>query len=442
MGNGTPRPPTRVDYRKYLAFGSGAGIEIRGADLEVTVARVRPSGAQILGRTTIRNFRERPAAEWGAEYSAFLKRSGESGLSATVLLPRSEVIVRQLALPGVAAKDRDSAIAYQLDTLHPFGEDEAVAGWSGLGGGTVLVGILRRPVLARYSELFTEAGVPVASFTFSAAAIHAALRLFGQPPAAGFVALAGTGDGPVEIYGESPARPVFSAEFDLPAGRAAMLGIGELRLAPETRPLTLEEILPLPRKQPAGEARPGHALAYAAALAGSCPWLAPAANLLPSALRHTNSRAMLVPTAVLGFLLLATGIAAVVYNSYAERVYLRKVEADIARLEPVARHATALDRQIDLARARARLLEDFRNRTRHDLDALNELTRLLPPPVWTSNIDLMRDAVNINGEAEQAAGLLRAIDASPCFKNSEPTVLARAGNNELFRIHSTREGCK
>ena len=44
------------------------------------------------------------AAEWGAEYARFLKASGAERLSATVLLPRREVIVRQLALPGVAAE--------------------------------------------------------------------------------------------------------------------------------------------------------------------------------------------------------------------------------------------------------------------------------------------------------------------------------------------------
>lgn len=425
------------EFRKLLAFGTGVGIEIRGADLEVTIARVRPSGAQAAGSLTIRGYRERPAAEWGAEYHAFLKRLGETRLSATVLLPRGEIIMRQLALAGVAARDLESAIALQLDSLHPYGDDEAVYGWSPLGNGMVLVGIMRRTVLERYAALFAEAGVPVVSFTFSAAAIHAALRLFGAPPA-GFVTVGRKDpDGPVEIYGESPARPVFSAEFDAPEERAVLLGAAELRLPPETQAVTLAEVLPRRRAEGAGE---GTALAYAAALAGACPRLAPAANLLPREMRHSHSRAMFIPTAVLAALLLITSAAALGYGKLADRSYLSKLQEEIAQLEPEARKAAALDRQIDLARNRVRLLEEFRGRTRADLEALQELTNLLPLPIWSNSLDLTREAVTINGEADQAAGLIKIIDASPLFRNAEFSVIARTGSNELFRIHTLREG--
>jgi hypothetical protein len=59
------------DVRKLLAFGSGIGIEIGLADLEVVAARVRPSSIQVLGRLTIHDYAGRPAAEWGAEYNRF-----------------------------------------------------------------------------------------------------------------------------------------------------------------------------------------------------------------------------------------------------------------------------------------------------------------------------------------------------------------------------------
>ena len=58
--------------RRLAAFGTGAGIQIAGPDLEVAVARVRPTGVEVLARITIARFRERPAAEWGAEYAALL----------------------------------------------------------------------------------------------------------------------------------------------------------------------------------------------------------------------------------------------------------------------------------------------------------------------------------------------------------------------------------
>ena len=80
----------------------------------------------------------------GRGVRALPESGGRGRLSATVLLPRREVIVRQIALPGVAAKDIEGAIRFQLDTLHPYGENDVVWGWSPLAYGGVLVGIVLR----------------------------------------------------------------------------------------------------------------------------------------------------------------------------------------------------------------------------------------------------------------------------------------------------------
>ncbi len=117
-------------FRKVLAFGTGAGIQIAGPDLEVAVVRVRPTGVQVLARHTIQRFRERPAAEWGAEYGAMLQKLGTPHLSAHVVLPRPDVIVRQIAMRGVESKDLEAAIAFQLDGISPYGDEEVLFGWT------------------------------------------------------------------------------------------------------------------------------------------------------------------------------------------------------------------------------------------------------------------------------------------------------------------------
>ena len=58
------------DLRKLLAFGSGVGIEIGAADLEVVVARVRAARVQVPGRLVIQGYAERPAGEWGRHADA------------------------------------------------------------------------------------------------------------------------------------------------------------------------------------------------------------------------------------------------------------------------------------------------------------------------------------------------------------------------------------
>src|SRR5712692_2010346 len=124
-------------------------------------------------------------------------------------------------------------------------------------------------------ETFAEAGVAVACFTFSAAALHGAVRLFEEPPAAaGWLATTETETGEVEVYGESPSRPVFSALFDLPADRAAALAAAELRLAPETAPVRIDQVLPAPISAAGEFDFSRSAMPYAASLAGACPRLA------------------------------------------------------------------------------------------------------------------------------------------------------------------------
>jgi len=429
-----------MDARKLLEFGSGVGIVIGATDLEAVVARVRPPGVRVLGRLVVAGYEGRPAAEWGAEYNSFLKSTGSGHLSATVLLPRRDVVVRQLALPGVPAGDLEGAIRLQIDTLHPYGDDEVVWGWSPLPYGNVLLGIARRAAVARYVELFAAAGIAISSFTFPAAAVHAAARLNGIRGDAGFVAAGPTPSGTVEVYGESPSRPVFSAEFAMAPERAAALALAELRLPPETQPVTLEELLPRPRLNPVDNDLSRNALPYATALAGACPHLASLANVLPREFRHSRSRALVVPTAILAGLALAALIGMIVWPKFEDRRYLKTLEADIARIQPTAAHAAALDRETESLRARTALIDQYRGRTRADLDSLNELTRLVEPPAWTNAVELTGDTARITGEAPQAAPLLKILDSSPLFRNSQMDMDQHApgGTGETFQIHATR----
>jgi hypothetical protein len=419
-----------------MAVGTGIGIEVRKEDLRVTIVRLRPSGPRLVAAATIARYRERPATEWGAEYAEFLRCHGASHLAAMVLLPRREAVVRQLALPGVSKRDLPAAIALQADSLHPFPEGEAVWDWARLGeSGAVLLGITRRPTIERHAAMFAEAGVKVSGLTFSSAALYSALRLPGLPPPAPFVALGQTEDG-LEVYGESAARPIFSGNPNLPIEKAADLAAAELRLPEGTEALELGAVLP-----GAGSAAPEDVLAYAAGLAGACPWRPVSVNLLPVEQRSSGSRAIFIPTAALAVLLLmAVGLWAAI-TPFQQGRYLMALEAEIAQLGPVAARAASLDRSIETGRARARLLDDFRRRSKVDLDTLRELTRLLAAPTWLSQLDLGRDSINLAGETEQAGPLLKALDDSPLLRNSEFTVpLARSGKNEVFRIRVTREG--
>jgi hypothetical protein len=422
--------------RKWFAAGSGAGIEISGApgseSLHITAVRVRPSGARVLGQFTIENFPQQPAGVWGTDYAAFLRKLGISHVAATVLLPRRDVIVRTLALPGVSDKDLEAAIQFQLDGLHPYNEEDAMASWARVeGSNAVLIAIARKQVVERYATLFAEAGIKIAAFTCSAAAIHSALRIFGRKPAGDVLAWSDAG-GRIEIYGESAARPVFSAAFDGDLDRAVSLAASELRVAGEqaTSAQRIEELV---------GATP--ALPFAAALSSACPSLTMAVNLLSADQRQTSSRALWIPSAALGAIALILAGAVAAFPRFEDRRYLHELQRQIAGLAPQEKRAAAVDREVAATRRRTALLDELKGRAKADMDALAELTRIMQPPTWLNVLELSPTQVSMAGEANQAEPLLKLIDSSPMFKGTEFTMApVHQQNGEVFRLKTNRIG--
>ena len=430
-----------VGWRKWLAVGASVAIEIGREDLSVLAVRVRPSGVSVLGSLTIHRFREQRASEWGDVYATFLKKLGQSHLTAHVLLPREAVIVRQIQLPGVADKDLAAALRFQIDSLHPYPEEDVISDFARIGKTpSILVGISRRTVVDEYAALFAEAGIKVSAFTFSAPALYSAIRLLSNPPREGFLAL-GAADGELEAYGESPSHPLFSARLDQSVPRARMMALSELRLPPETEPVRLAEILPEPIAAPEDFQVEQSALDYAAAVAGACPWLALPHNLLPGEMRQQGSRLIYVPTIVLAVIAVVLAVALALYSSFEDKRYLAKLNEQISLLQKRAQYAATLDKKIETTRNRAQSLDNFRKRLRDDMNGINELTNLLPPPAWLNSLQLTRDSVSISGEAERAEALLKLLDGSKQFRKSEFTLpITKTINGEAFSIHSVREG--
>jgi Tfp pilus assembly protein PilN len=182
-------------------------------------------------------------------------------------------------------------------------------------------------------------------------------------------------------------------------------------------------------------------MAYAAALAPIAKWNAPYANLLPKERRTVHSRARLVPTLILAVMLLAVGAAWLTYAAVRDQRYLTQLQSEIQQNQQKALLAAALDRRIEEHRNRIKLLDDYRKRSQGDIEILAELSRILPPTVWTSNVDIVQDTIMFAGEADQAAPLLKIIDSSPLFRNSEfmMAVMGNRNGGEAFRIRTYRK---
>jgi hypothetical protein len=123
-----------------------------------------------------------------------------------------------------------------------------------------------------------------------------------------------------------------------------------------------------------------------------------------------------------------------------DRRYLRTLNAEIAKVKPQAMLAAKLDKDIDAARRKTILLDQLRRRSKMDIDVVGEMTKILPPPIWLNALEINRTQVTVAGETDQAAPLLKQIDASPFFEASEfSTQPVRLATGEAFRIRAQRE---
>ncbi|MCX7602639.1 MAG: hypothetical protein N2036_01045 [Bryobacteraceae bacterium] len=427
--------------RRAARFGTGVGIAVEGGALEVCLARVRPGAAHLAGRLRIEGFRERPASDWGREYASFAESHQASHLAAWLVVPRHEVVVRHLRLPGVSDEDAPAAIAFQMDSLHPFGNEEVVHDFQRAGRtASFVAAIAERRVVDSYAALFAEAGIRLAGLTFSGSAVFVSLRLYGAPPGEGLLAVRTVEAEPeplTEIYGESPSYPLFSAVFDATPERAAALAAAEMRLEAGADPRAWPDILP----RPAGDAGPGSPAAWAAALAAACPHLGQPLNLLPPHLRASSSRIQYLPTAALAAALLLLGGGLAAESAWADRQYRKVLEAEAARLTPAAQRVERLDRELAASMQRIELLDAYRRRTRGHLDILLELTRMIEPPGVLMSVQITPDQVLLWGESEKADELLKKLEESPRFAGAEFTApLTRGQSGDVFRIKARREG--
>ena len=439
--------------RRTICFGSGTGLELGARDMRAAIVRVRPAGVTLVAETVIHGFRERPAADWGGELQKFLAAHEALPLAAIALLPREEVLLRLVSLPGLSDEDTSAAIGLQADTLHPWGDGEEVAiDFQRLDASTLCaVALARKQTIDDYTAMFAEAGVKLAGFSLLASAVYRASRIYSAAPALPRLALAGYAagaDSNVEVYGESEAKPLFSAKFAAADDRAIALSSAEMRIdLPEKVP-DIFHLLPATESAPeqadlSDQARSLRAPAYSAALAAASLHLGEPLNLLPGALRRGTSKALYVPTLALCALLAAALAGMALEGRILERRHMERLKAEITRLEPAAKRLEAADRDTAAMAERIHLIDSFRKRSQADLDALKEVNQLLPAPAFVQQLVIDAGTVSVAGEADQAEGLLKKFDESPLFRDTEFTMpLNRGQSGESFRLRTKREAAR
>lgn len=471
-----------------MYLGTSIGIAVRENHLDVVCLRGRWRNLTVTGFLRIEDYLTRPVAEIAQQYQRFRKENHALATSALVVLPRGAGLVRTLELPAEVGPELAGAVAYQVDSLHPFEEgsvyfDYAVlpqppAQNSGNGAGIpadgqggrlrVAVVLVEKNTLDGLYDWLCRAGMDVAGFTLSTAALYQVLNGAAREPGGRrpLVLLDRRGQS-LEILGVAADGAFYSKEVaaDAPLRREVDFCSAELRLKPEETPLLLwtgdadgaqlpeavsgnarlEEglLAVLPEVQTAEFRLREHLVAYAAALPGverRLPgMLQPAGlrwNLLPPEKRIYRSHWAHVAACALAAFALALGAAWGATGWVQDRLYASWLNSETNKLAPRVQYLERLDSRQRAVLSKLELLERQRQDIPRKLEAWRELTRLIPPTAWLQSLQFSDNQVTAMGQAESASAILQSISQSVHFQQPEfSTAIAKnPEGREVFQI--------
>ena len=452
---------------KLLPGRAGCGIAIRGDDLVVVVARMAEGGVEILGRAELRSFRDRPPAEWGAEYSRLLQSIRQSHLRATLAVPRSEVVLRVLSMPPMSRSELAKAIEIQLHDLHPYGDRPTynstapIRGATGNSPQTIAVAVAEARRIDGYVQRLGEAGIDVAGCTVSADALQAAAAHSVDSSIGPFL-LADRQGSHLEVFGASEDTPLLSsclhldgvalddalrlAQEGLAVGTSqdvslAYVGTGEADSAPSgIGVVPVETLVTTPSRQVEGFDLKRDAIAMGAAILSAGRGRGLGLNLLPPSARKRMSVAPLIPRVALGGALAVLALLLAILPTIQDWRYAERLREETARLEASA--ATLADEVSDLAGLQERYgwLLERRERIRSDIDLIRELSETLPDSAWLTALRLEDDKAVLAGMAAEADPLLSLLSSSATLGQARfVRSPARAEGSEQFQIEAQRK---
>jgi Tfp pilus assembly protein PilN len=207
--------------------------------------------------------------------------------------------------------------------------------------------------------------------------------------------------------------------------------------------------LPAPAREPAygarvlerlamlpSEDRGVHELALAVALARP----GRALDLLPLRLRPRRlSRAQGVTlglAALTGLLL----VGALLLPGLLERRQLRRIDAEIGRLDPQVRAVERVVRDLERKRKLVATITEIESTAIRPLPVLRDLTDLVPSDTWLTTLSLDSKGVELTGQAAAASALIPLLENSPRLERVEfSSPVTRGRDKEQFRIRASWE---
>jgi Tfp pilus assembly protein PilN len=134
-------------------------------------------------------------------------------------------------------------------------------------------------------------------------------------------------------------------------------------------------------------------------------------------------------------------VLALLAPGWREQRHLKRVNAEIARLEPTVKEADRVARELDRKRKLLATVDSIEATGIRPLPVLRDLTEMLPNDAWLTTVSLDAKGVELTGAASAASTLIPLLENSPRLERvefSSPVTRGR-DNKEQFRIRASWE---
>ena len=436
------------------------GIEFADETIRLSIVDRQLNRFQVRDLLQISERSSKPMPELKKQVAEFLARHKAAGCPAVLLLPRQEIVMRQLVLPLDAEANLAKVVEYQLVNLLPSEDalvayDYAAFKQEGSPGSLrVSVFLVLREVLDRYLELCQELGIHLARVVPAAVALANYFWLLEEHFKVKSALFLRFGGQNCEVVGVLEQRVLIWRDGPLPA-EVKLLDFlkteadyfrSQARL-PEDAPLQVflsgGSELPDPSSssqlnlrcqmltQPVnfGVGMAGRVITpremqdhFGCLVAGMSALrkrVPEPVNLLPAEKRIRNSTWQLVPTYALVAANCVLILALVLRGRIQQSMFSAQLSQEVSRIEPEVKKVRGVEEELAQLTQRAAVVADFKEKNALVLAALVELSEILPKDTFVGDLIFKDGVFEINGLSGQAAALPQIIENSPLFKGAE-----------------------
>jgi Tfp pilus assembly protein PilN len=435
---------------------TAVGIEIAGQDVRIGVLRAFGGKRRLLRIDVLTGFVDLSDEDRATALAAHFKRYKLSNLNVHLTVPGTWGVTRDLEFPAtVTPETLRSAVTLQVENLSPWGLDEMYwdCVWEPPVKGrsiVVHVAIVPRNVLDPWIGLFRSARLALTGASLSSLSwAHGVSVLWGtERPALVLAAENNYVEGALihdgRIYatnmpGDDPAQLVPASASQLMRS-SRIEANDQIRIVPHgaASAATGLEALEVPVDGSNGTISSFGALSTALlGIVRSSFRL----NLIPPPLRYQRNPLQFVPTYALIVLLALLGLLALVREPYQQSVYAEQLDQEGRRLAVVVRPVADQEARLNKVSDRLKTLDGlFRGRD-GNLEALRELSRVLPQTTWLLSYSCQDNVVTIMGYSESASSLQKLLEDSPVFRDVQFTssITRDASGKDRFTLRAAIE---